>query len=86
MVWVNVFEQCMPYAGALMMGLWLQRYLRQAQHQISAMVERIKQLEAKLSTDDTTDEDFVEIGFDPDNTEPLPLPRSLPLATARYRT
>lgn len=81
-----MFEQALPFAGALWLGAWICRDFRRAQHQIAEMVARMKQLEAKLDDQNTTDEDVREIGFEPKSTEPLPMPQPLPPAVARYRS
>ena len=84
--WIHVFEQTLPYVAALWIGAWITRDFKRAQHQIAEMVERMQQLEAKLSDKNTTDDDVREIGFEPESTEPLPLPSPLPPAIARYRS
>lgn len=86
MTLVELLDRFMPFAGALWFGVWITRDMKRAMAQIGEMAERIKQLEAKLADKDTTDDDVREIGFEPESTEPLPLPSPLPSATARYRT
>lgn len=85
MTFVELFDKLMPFAGALWFGAWITRDLKRAMAQIAEMAERIKQLEAKLADKNTTDDDVRAIGFEPDSTEPLPLPSPLPSAIARFR-
>jgi hypothetical protein len=84
--WYTIVDQTLPFVGAGWFALWLKRDLAKAQHQIAEMATRCKQLEELLTADDTVDEDLIEIGFEPASAEPLPLPRPLPPAIARYRS
>lgn len=84
--WMHVFEQTLPFVGALWFGTWITRDFRRAQIQIAEMAKRCEALEALLTDKNTTDAEVREIGFEPDSAEPLPLPRPLPPAIARYRS